>query len=362
MRVTEGLLAVEQRNAALVLNRRVMRQGFDAHLAVVQPFLIGLRVGKLRLDLVVGDDAAFFEVDQQHLARLQPPLLDNHFLRHGQHAGFGGEDHAIVRGHDIAGGAQAVAVERGANLTAVGEGDGRRAVPGLHDRRVVFVKGAPLLVHQRVAGPCLWDQQHHRMREAVAALDQEFERIVEAGRVGLALIGNRPKLGNIVPEQRRGHARLPGRHPVHIAAQRVDLAIVADHPVGVRKAPGREGVGRKALMHQRQRGRKPRIVQIEVILAELIGQEHALVHDGTARDGDWVEIDFPAADLLEDAVGNHTPGQVKGALECGFVRNALRPTDEDLPVVRLGGEHDLRQTLVAHGHIAPAEKRKAFFG
>ena len=56
----------------------------------------------------------------------------------------------IVVGDDVARRAQAVAVERRADLAAVGEGDRRRPVPRLHQRRVVFVEGAPLRIHQRV--------------------------------------------------------------------------------------------------------------------------------------------------------------------------------------------------------------------
>ena len=57
--------------------------------------------------------------------------------------------------------AQAVAVERGADLAAVGEGNGGRAVPRLHQRGVVLVEGAALLVHQRIARPGLRDHHHH---------------------------------------------------------------------------------------------------------------------------------------------------------------------------------------------------------
>ena len=156
-------------------------------------------------------------------------------------------------GDEVARRAQAVAVERGADLAAVGEGDRRRAVPRLHQRGVVFVEGAALLVHQRIAGPGFGDQHHHRVRERVAALHQELERVVEAGGVGLALVGDRPQLVDVVAEQRRRHRRLPRRHPVDVAAQRVDLAVVRDHPVGMRQRPGREGVGREALVHQRER-------------------------------------------------------------------------------------------------------------
>ena len=49
----------------------------------------------------------------------------------------------IIVGDAEAGGPQAVAVEGRADLAAVGEGDGGGAVPGLHQRGVVFVEGAP---------------------------------------------------------------------------------------------------------------------------------------------------------------------------------------------------------------------------
>ena len=82
---------------------------------------------------------------------------------HRQHAHFGGEHDEVVVGDEIARGPQAVAVERRADLAAVGEGDRGRAVPRLHQRGVIFVEGAPLLVHQRIAGPGFRDQHHHRV-------------------------------------------------------------------------------------------------------------------------------------------------------------------------------------------------------
>jgi hypothetical protein len=51
------------------------------------------------LDFLVVDDAALFEVDQEHLARLQAPLLDDAFSGNRQHAGLGGHDDHVVVGH-----------------------------------------------------------------------------------------------------------------------------------------------------------------------------------------------------------------------------------------------------------------------
>ena len=171
---------------------------------------------------------------------------------------------AVVLGDEIARGPQAVAVERRADLAAVGEGDRGRAVPRLHQRGVIFVEGAALFAHQRIAGPGFRDHHHHGVRQRVAALHQEFERVVEAGGVGLALVGDRPELGDVLAEELGGHRGLARRHPVDVAAQRVDLAVMRDHPVGMRQRPGREGVGREALMHQRQRALEVRLVQVGV--------------------------------------------------------------------------------------------------
>ena len=71
-------------------------------------------------------------------------------------------------------------------------------------------------------------------------------------------------LARSAPEQFRRH-RLPARrHPVDVAAHRVDLAVVADEPVRVGEAPGREGVGREALMDEGQRRHRQRVAQILV--------------------------------------------------------------------------------------------------
>ena len=42
----------------------------------LDPLAIGLAVGELGLELGVINDAALLEIDQEHLAGLQPPLLD----------------------------------------------------------------------------------------------------------------------------------------------------------------------------------------------------------------------------------------------------------------------------------------------
>ena len=76
-------------------------------------------------------------------------------------------------------------------------------------------------------------------------------------------------LSRSAPSSSRFH-RAPARvHPVDVAAHRVDLAVVGDEAVRVRQLPGREGVGREALVHQRQRRHGQRVAQVVVEAADL---------------------------------------------------------------------------------------------
>ena len=277
----------------------------------------------------------------------------------GEHAGLRRHDHPVVLGDEVARRPQPVAVERGADLAPVGEGHGGRAVPRLHQAGVILVEGAALAIHQRVAGPGLGDQHHGRVRQAVAAHHQELERVVEAGGIRLALVGDRPQLGDVAAEQRRRHRRLPRRHPVDVAAQRVDLAVVGDHAVGMRQLPRRERVGGEALVHQRHRRGEARVGEVRVVGLHLVGQEHALVDQRAARQRHRVVADVLALVGEVERVGDDLADEIEAALELLLVLHRLRPADEELPVHRLHRLHHLGQAAVVDRHRAPAEELQA---
>ncbi|MEY9791221.1 hypothetical protein ABIE77_005780 [Sinorhizobium fredii] len=362
--VAKGLLAVDQRHVAAQRAGLDRLQVFEDQLGVVEPPAVGMLAGKRRLHLLVGDDAALFHVDQQHLARLQAPLLDDLVLIDRQHAGFRRHDDAVVVGDDVAGRTQAVAVERGADLATVGEGDRRRSVPRLHERRVIFVECLALRRHQLVAGPGFRDQHHHRMRQRIAALDEELERVVETRRVRLALVGNRPELRDVVAEQRRGNRRLPRRHPVDVAAQRVDFAVMRHHAVGMRQLPGREGVRREALVNQRHRRLEALVGEVLVIGTDLVGEEHTLVDDGRGRQRHDIEAEVAAIRFRIDAVGDHLAQREQPPLEFGIGGGVAASTDEDLHMVRLGGGDvgRLGERRIVDRHVAEAEQVLPFLG
>ena len=198
--VAKGLLAIEQAHIGARCGRLGPGQLVHANLRAVEPLLIGIGARKLGFDLLVGDDALLLKIDEQHLAGLEPPLPHDLLFGDFEHASLRGHDHKAVVRDEIARGPEAVAVKRGADIPSVGEGHGGRTVPGLHQAGVIFVEGAALGIHQRIAGPSLRDQHHGGVGQAVAASHQELERIVKARRVGLPLIGDRPELGDVLAE------------------------------------------------------------------------------------------------------------------------------------------------------------------
>ena len=108
-------------------------QVFEPDQALVEPLLVRVLGGQLRLDLLVVDDPPLGGVDEEHATGLQSGLGDHLVLRDVEHAHLGRHHDEAVVGHPDAGGAQAVAVQYGADHGAVGEREGRRAVPGLHE-------------------------------------------------------------------------------------------------------------------------------------------------------------------------------------------------------------------------------------
>ena len=286
--VTKSLLAIEQRHGGMGAARLGGGQVLQHDLRALQPLLVGMRGGKLLLQLFIGDDALLLEVDQQHLAGLETPLVGDVLFGELQAAHFRGEQDVPVIARHVAGRAKPVAVQRGADHLAVGEHHGGGAVPRFHEGGVIFVEGAAVLVHQRVARPCLGDQHHHGMRQRVAAHGQEFERVVEAGRVRLAFIGNGPELGEVLAEDVGAHVGLARGHPVVVSAHRVDFAVVADETIGMRQRPGRECVGREALMYHGKGRLDAVVLEVAIIGAKLGPQHEALVDQRTGGDRDRV--------------------------------------------------------------------------
>ena len=165
--------------------------------------------------------------------------------------------------------------------------------------------------------------------------------------------------------------RLARLHPVDVAAQRVDLAVVRDVAVGVRQRPRRERVGAEALVHQRQRRLERRIGEIGEHPVDLVGGQHALVDQRPRRQADDVE------ELRGPAIVERVDGVLDRA--CGS-RTACARTPRPARAGRAGAASPGRgrsrsagtpaATATALGpsgavvgrHVAPADQPLPFLG
>ena len=288
----------------------------------VQPFAVGLTGGVFFLQLAVLDDALLHRIHQQHLAGAHPGFLHDLFRGNVQNAHFAGKHQHSVFGNIVAGGPQTVAVQHRAHHVAVGEQNGGGAVPGLHHGGVVAVQITPGAGNIPFVLPRLRDGHHHSQGQGHAVHHQKFQRIIQHGRVAAFAVDNRQHLVHIALHQRGAEGLLPGDHPIHVAADGVDLAVVQDEPVGVRPLPAGEGVSGKAGMHHGNGAGEVFALQVRIKGPKLADQKHSLIDHGAAGQRAYIRIGV----ALLKGPANHIqpPVKVNALLQIG------RPGDKAL--------------------------------
>ena len=356
--VAEGVLADEQRVVVGLVDMAGGRQVVQVDQVLLEPLAPRALVHQLLLDLPVVDDPPLLHVDQEDLARLEPPLLQHLLRLDRQHADLAGHDHQIVLGDVVAAGPQAVAVEHRADQVPVGERDRCGAVPRLHQAGVVFVERLEVRVHQVVFLPRLRDQHQHRVRQRPAVDREELERVVERGRVGARLRQDRVHFLQLVAEHVALERAVAGSHPVAVAPQGVDLAVVGQVAVGVGQPPRREGVRAEARVDDGQGALEVGVVQVLVVMAELVGRQHPLVDHPVGRE----DADIKVLPRLLRQIGRELddvlrplPDQVQSPIKVRPVEKGLAHPDETLADARLGLARRGAGKPAVHRHVAPAQ-------
>ena len=204
------------------------------------------------------------------------------FRRDVQHADLRGHDDQVVVGDVVAGRAQAVAVEHGADARAVGEDHRRRAVPGLHQAGVIFVEGPLVIAHGLVVLPGLGDHHHHGVRQRAPAVAQKLQRVVEHGGVAAtgSMIGS--SLARSSPKSADSKSVCAGRIQLTLP-RRVLISPLWRGSGKVGQLPGRKGVGAEARVDQGQGGDHQGSDQVGKIGAPG-RREHALIDQRAARE------------------------------------------------------------------------------
>ena len=187
---------------------------------------------------------------------------------------------------------------------------------------------------------------------------QQFEHLVEPGGVGGPRRADREDLVQVVviAEDVGVDQGLTGAHPVLVAGDGVDLAVVRDPAERVGQRPRRERVRGEPRVHDAQRALQPVVLQVEVERLELRRGQHALVDERLT--GKAWEIDgFTARTVLARTLGAQL---VLGTL-ADHVGAALEfhpgcAADEQLAEGRHGVAGQGTQRRLVGGNVAPAEQ------
>jgi len=360
--VSEDELAVEDRLVGEVRFRlRCAGDVVEVDEVGVEPFAIGVFRRDGMFQLLVADDASLFRVDEEHSSGLEAVFVEHAFGGNVEDADLRSHDDEVVFGDDVARGAQAVSVEDGSHANAVGKGDRGGTVPRLHQAGVVFVEGAFFGAHALVVFPRLGDHHHHRVGEGTPRKDEEFEAVVELRRVAPVFLDDVEEFGEVVAEEVGLEHRLSGAHPVFVAAEGVDFAVVNQIAIGMGARPAREGVRAEPRVEEDDGAFHRGVGEVEIVGGDLMGCEHPLVDDrsrGEARD---VEVVASGGVGVADGVLDAPTDDVEAALERPVVGYVRRASDEYLADDRLAGEGGFSESLVVGGNRSPSDNGLSFF-
>ncbi len=198
------------------------------------------------------------------------------------------------------------------------------------------------------------------MRQRAPRLEEQFHRAVKGRRIAPSLGDDGEELLHVVAEERRFQQRLARLHPVHIAAQRIDLAVVRDVAIRMRQRPAGKRVRRKALMNDAQCALEPRVGELAIEVGNLRRKQQALIHNRPRRERGNVEemtvFHLFHHDLAFDALPRH----IELALEMIFVP-VVGTAEEYLLNIGLGGPRLASDRVAIAGRIPPAQYAQAFF-
>ena len=184
------------------------------------------------------------------------------------------------------------------------------------------------------------------------AAHQQLEHVVERRGVRGVGLDDRLQVLDRPAEAVMLEPRLVALHPVDVAQERVDLAVVRQHAERLGQLPLREGVGRIALMEDREARGEALVQQVGIEGRQMLGQEHALVDDRAAGERADVEL----GDVLGQRRLLHAPAQdVELLLELAVVEPGVAAADQDLLDLGPRGVGLLADHRDVDRHLAPAQ-------
>ena len=104
------------------------------------------------------------------------------------------------------------------------------------------------------------------MRYGAAGQAEKLQAVVEFGAVTAILVDYGEEFGEVIPKKLRLQHGLARVHPVLVAPQSVDLAVVDQVAVGVRPIPARESIRAEPRVDEGQSGLHMRIGEVRIEL------------------------------------------------------------------------------------------------
>ena len=146
-----------------------------------------------------------------------------------------------------------------------------------------------------------------------AGRQKQLQDVVEGRGVALVGVGDYgEQLADVVAEDFGRQHGVTGGHPVDVAAQGVDLAVVDDMAVGMSESPSAERVRAEPRMHHCEGGLDVRVGEVEVEALKLAGEDEALVDDPVCRETDNVGVQALVPSAICDPAPDDVEAEFKG--------------------------------------------------
>ena len=199
------------------------------------------------------------------------------------------------------------------------------------------------------------------MGKGTATEDEQLEAVVEHGRIAAVGVDDGQNFFYVVAEQVGLEHGLAGVHPVDIAAEGVDFAVMGEVAVGMGAIPAWKGVGAETGVDQGQRAFHQGIIQVGIILIELLGQKHAFINQRFVGKAGDVPVTRLGERQLRYQVRRAFPYDIQFPLERHVLFEGAATRDKDLPDEGLGGLGRGAQRSIVCGDRAPADDLQALF-
>ena len=270
------------------------------------PLAEGLAGRNQILQRRVFEKPPLIQINADGLAGTNAAFLNDAVFGKFHHAGLRTHNQHAIGSDAIAQRPQAITIQPCHHPAPIGRANRRRAIPGFHHSVAIQEQVTMCCRHGSVIAKALGYQQRLGHGCVSPGAHQQFEHVIECRGIrttrlhhGLQIIHERIK-------QRMGKSRFMRLHPIHIAMQRIDFAIMRQRPEGLSEPPGGEGISGIALMINGEAADETFIQQIRIEFCQRFRQEHALIDDGPGGQGTKIKLRNLRRDsLLFDPPADH---------------------------------------------------------